>query len=300
MDFSTMWLYPDKALARVKGKKSLEPMTVGDLLYDEILANGQGKIAFKYKLDGEPCRIETVNSVNGKCFVVRKLMHNLKPMTELGVPQKIVDKLMEQSLSGLVIFAGLQGVGKTTIGSSLLYQRIKKYGGSAQVLEDPPELDLDNVFENGIIQQIDVHERDYSNIRINEELGYYASRALRADTDIVYLGEVLRSSEAKEVITHSGNGALIITTIHGGSVSLSLERLINLAGQNSEFMLSTTLSAIIYLTLRRPPLESGKRIVTISPLFCDNPAVRVAIREKNFNLIESYSQQQAKLILAGG
>jgi Tfp pilus assembly pilus retraction ATPase PilT len=223
--------------------------------------------------------------------------HNeaLRPLNELGVPAKITDKLMEAKLNGLVIFAGLQGVGKTTCGSSLLVERIKKYGGSAQVLEDPPELDLDNTFNNGIIQQIDVHERNYSNIRVNEELGYYASRALRADTDIVYLGEVLRSSEAKEVITHSGNGALIITTIHSSSVSMALERLINLAGENSEFMLSNTLSAIIYISVRT--LESGRRSMHISPLFCDSPTIRIAIKEKNFSAVENYAKQQENSIL---
>ena len=297
MDFSTMWLYPDKALTRVKGKRSLEVINVPDGLYNEIKESGKDKISFKYKINNEPCRIETVNSVNGTSYVIRKLMHDLKPLLELGMPAKIVERLIEPKLNGLVIFAGLQGVGKTTCGSSLLLERIKKYGGSAQVLEDPPELDLDGIYNNGVIQQIDVHERNYSNIRVNEELGYYASRALRADTDIVYLGEVLRSSEAKEVVTHSGNGALIITTIHASSVSMAIERLINLAGKNSEFMLSTTLSAIIYLTVKT--LDSGKRFMHISPLFCDSPTVRIAIKEMNFNAVENYAQQQANSILTG-
>jgi Tfp pilus assembly pilus retraction ATPase PilT len=297
MDFSTMWLYPDKALTRVKGKRSLETINVPNGLYNEIKEFGKDKISFKYKINNEPCRIETVNSVNGTSYVIRKLMHNLMPLLELGMPAKIVERLMEPKLNGLVIFAGLQGVGKTTCGSSLLLERIKKYGGSAQVLEDPPELDLDGIYNNGVIQQIDVHERNYSNIRVNEELGYYASRALRADTDIVYLGEVLRSSEAKEVVTHSGNGALIITTIHASSVSMAIERLINLAGKNSEFMLSTTLSAIIYLTVKT--LDSGKRFMHISPLFCDSPTVRIAIKEMNFNAVENYAQSQANSILTG-
>lgn len=296
-NFSTLWLYKNKAMARVKGQKNLMSVKAPDGLYDEIKEFGHGKIAFKFKMDGEPCRVETVNSVNGISFVIRKLMHDLKPLDELGVPQKIIGRLMEPKLSGLVIFAGLQGVGKTTLGSSLLVERIKKFGGSAQVLEDPPELDLDNVLENGVIQQIDVHERNHINVRSDEELGYYASRALRADTDIVYLGEVLRPPEAKEVITHSGNGALIITTIHGSSVSLALERLINLAGPNSEFMLSTTLTAVIYLTVKT--MESGKRIMHITPLFCDSTAIRIAVREKNFNITENYAQQQANLILTG-
>ena len=295
-DFSTMWLYPDKALIRPKGSKSLVPINVPFGLYSEIETAGKNKIAFKYKFLGEPCRVETVNSVNGKSFVIRKLMHNLKSLNELGMSPKVIDKLLEPKLSGLVIFAGLQGVGKTTFGSALLLERIKRFGGSAQVLEDPPELDLDNVYENGIIQQIDVHERNYTDLRSSEELGYFASRALRADTDIVYLGEVLRSSEAKEVITHSGNGAIIITTIHGGNLSLAIERLINLAGTGSEFMLSTTLTAVIYLTLK-PPLSSGRRVVEILPLFCNMPVIRAAIREKNFNSLESFAQQQISQIL---
>ncbi|MHB8292743.1 MAG: ATPase, T2SS/T4P/T4SS family [bacterium] len=297
MDFSTMWLYKNKALARVKGKKSLETINMPEGLYNELNEFSKDKITFKYKIGDDPCRVETVTSVNGISFVIRKLMHNLKPLNELGIPDKITDRLMDAKLSGLVIFAGLQGVGKTTCGSSLLVERIKKYGGSAQVLEDPPELDLDNVFENGIIQQIDVHERNYLNIRVNEELGYYASRALRADTDIVYLGEVLRSSEAKEVITHSGNGALIITTIHSSSVGMTLERLINLAGENSEFMLSTTLTAIIYISSKT--LDSGNMYIHISPLFIDSSTIRIAIKEKNFSAVENYAKQQGNSILMG-
>ena len=297
MDFQTMWLYEDKSLVRVKGKRELKQLPLPAGLYKDIKTAGIDKVAFKYKIDGEPYRVETVNSVNGTLFVVRKLMHNLLPLDKLGFPGKIAERLMASNLNGLVIFAGIQGSGKTTCGSSLLVERIKKYGGSAQVLEDPPELDLDGTFENGIIQQIDVKERSYSNIRVNEELGYYAARALRADTDIVYVGEVLRSSEAKEIITHAGNGALIITTIHSATVGLALERLINLAGPGSEIMLSTTLTAIIYLSVKI--MESGKRIMHVSPLFCDGAAIRVAVREKNFTGVENYAVQQANSILTG-
>ncbi|MCL5423476.1 MAG: hypothetical protein M1385_00125, partial [Candidatus Marsarchaeota archaeon] len=81
------------------------------------------------------------------------------------------------------------------------------------------------------------------------------------------------------------------------SVSMAIERLINLAGKNSEFMLSTTLSAIIYLTVKT--LDSGKRFMHISPLFCDSPTVRIAIKEMNFNAVENYAQQQANSILTG-
>jgi hypothetical protein len=80
MDFSTMWLYQDKALARVKGKRSLEIIDIPVGLYDELKEIGKDKITFKYKIGNEPCRVETINSVNGVSFVVRKLMHDLRPL----------------------------------------------------------------------------------------------------------------------------------------------------------------------------------------------------------------------------
>jgi len=288
-DFSTMWLYKNEAYVRPKGKKSLEKIEVPAGLYDDIKEFGNNKIAFKYKAFGEPCRVETVHSVNGVLFVIRKLMHEIKKMDGLGVRADLINKLMQPNLSGLVVFAGLQGVGKTTLASSLLVERINAFGGSAQVIEDPPELDLDGVYTKGIISQIDVHEINYADIRHNEELGYYASRALRADTDIVYIGEILRSSEAKEVVTHSGNGALIITTIHSGSVSLALERLINLAGDDSEKMLSNTITAVIYVSRK---VYRDKPVLVLDPLFFEDAAARVALREKNFNVLENISKTQ--------
>ena len=133
-----------------------------------------------------------------------------------------------------------------------------------------------------------------SNLR---PLGYYASRALRADTDIVYIGEILRSSEAKEVVTHSGNGALVITTIHSGDISLALERLINLAGEDSEFMLSNTITAVIYLSKR--DLNGKLYMPAYDVLFFDNQA-RLALREKNFNQLNNISKSQMAKILMGG
>ena len=297
MEFSTMWLYPDKALVRVKGQKGLEKIEQPEGLYTELLSITKDRVAYKYKAFDEPCRIEVVRSVNGIVFVIRKLMHFVKPMNELGVSESLISYFMVPKLSGLVIFAGLQGVGKTTLASSLLVERINKFGGSAQVIEDPPELDLDGIYERGIITQIDVHEINYSSVRHNEELGYYASRALRADTDIVYIGEILRSSEAKEVVTHSGNGALVITTIHSGDISLALERLINLAGEDSELMLSNTITAVIYLSKR--DLNGKLYMPAYDVLFFDNQA-RLALREKNFNQLNNISKSQMAKILMGG
>lgn len=304
MEFSTVWLYKDRCMLRLPGSDNRRLVECnGKLppdLYDNLVAVSDGRIAFRYLIDDKPCRVETVNSGSGKSFVIRQLNSEVKSLKALGTPDVVVDKLMRPEMGGLMIIAGLQGSGKTTLASSILIERIKKIGGVAQIVEDPPELNLEGIYDGGVVQQIDIHNSDTGHIEADKRLAYLVSRSLRADTDIVFLGEVLTPAEAKEVISYAGNGTLVITTIHGTSLEMAIERLTNLAAMGNmitpEKMLANSLNSILYVS---PKTIFNTRAIGVDSIFLEpnrDENIRAIIREKEFfKLKGTVAEQAAKM-----
>ena len=113
----------------------------------------------------------------------------------------VIHAFMKQP-SGLIVFTGPTGSGKTTSLYSLLTQTLSENNSKIITLEDPIEKQL-----NRIIQ-----------IQINEKAGLtYASglkAALRHDPDIIMVGEIRDYETAKVAVRAAYTGHLVLTTMH--------------------------------------------------------------------------------------
>ncbi|WP_369404860.1 ATPase, T2SS/T4P/T4SS family [Piscibacillus salipiscarius] len=115
--------------------------------------------------------------------------------------------------SGMLLFTGPTGSGKTTTMYALLRKSIELYGYQAITLEDPVEQQVDNLL------QVQVNEKS----GFSYDIGLKA--ALRHDPDIIMIGEIRDEHTAKFAFKAALTGHLVMSTIHAKDAFGTISRL---------------------------------------------------------------------------
>ncbi|SJZ87425.1 ATPase, T2SS/T4P/T4SS family [Anaerorhabdus furcosa] len=122
-------------------------------------------------------------------------------------------KSLENHRSGLFVFSGPTGSGKTTTLYTIMNQIKNK---KIYTLEDP----------------IEVYSKNFVQLQINEkqDLGYSQGikQLLRHAPDIIMIGEIRDEEAAKMALRCALTGHLVLTSIHSSNCFLAIERLIEL------------------------------------------------------------------------
>ena len=161
-------------------------------------------------------RISTLNTIVGEKLVLRILsIENFKKSQNLlGFSEKskeILEKAIKNK-SGMIIFSGPTGSGKSTSLYSLL-NKLNDEKRNIISIENPVEINI-----LGINQ-----------ISINEKIGLTFQNALRSilrqDPDIIMLGEIRDKETAKMAVRAAITGHLVLTTLHTNNSFASINRL---------------------------------------------------------------------------
>ena len=161
-------------------------------------------------------RLSTINTVNGEKLVLRILSINEFKKTNnlLGFSKDSIEKI-EQALtkkSGMIIFSGPTGSGKTTSLYSLLNKLNTGYENIITV-EDPVEYKIEGI----------------NQVPINPKIGLTFDTALRSilrqDPDIIMIGEIRDKETAEIAIRAAITGHLVLTTVHTKDALSSIVRL---------------------------------------------------------------------------
>lgn len=145
--------------------------------------------------------------------------------------QKILDELLLMN-SGLVLFAGSTGSGKST---SLFTTMTKLKHQKVYSIEDPVEFYYPNMVQLEINQNM------------NFDFQAAIKQVLRHDPNIIIIGEIRDENEAKAAIRCAYSGHLVISTIHANDSQSVISRLINF--NISEIEIKQVLNGIIYQKL---------------------------------------------------
>ena len=161
-------------------------------------------------------RISTLNTIVGEKLVLRILsIENFKKSQNLLGFSDDSKKILENSIknkSGMIIFSGPTGSGKSTSLYSLL-NKLNDEKRNIISIENPVEINI-----LGINQ-----------ISINEKIGLTFQNALRSilrqDPDIIMLGEIRDKETAKMAVRAAITGHLVLTTLHTNNSFASINRL---------------------------------------------------------------------------
>lgn len=161
-----------------------------------------------YQVDGEAVelRLSTITNVNlMESLVIRVLRQRKKANGQIfGFFPK--DAILLQSLvrrkSGLILFSGPVGSGKTTTIYQLLRDRLKNEQIQVITMEDPVEIIEEQFLQTEV------------NVKAGVTYDVLIKASLRHHPDILLIGEIRDEETARMVIRGALTGHLMIATIH--------------------------------------------------------------------------------------
>ncbi|RCW86004.1 type IV pilus assembly protein PilB [Halanaerobium sp. DL-01] len=185
-------------------------------------------------------RISVIPTIYGEKAVLRLLSKDLSLLSfsKLGFNNKKIKQLKKilQIGSGIVLFAGPTGSGKTTTLFTML-RALTAEGINIMTVEDPVEYRLKN------LNQIEVNKKRGMTFHI-------ALRSLlRQDPDIIMIGEIRDQESAEIAVRAAVTGHLVFSTIHTINSAAAVKRLLDIG--IPAYLISTALSAVISQRLLR-------------------------------------------------
>ena len=180
------------------------------------------------------CRVSIFPCIEGDSAIMRILDRNVSipPVNGLGLNSADNNKLRDiiNSKSGLIIFTGPTGSGKTSAIYSCL-QEIKSEKKNIVTIEDPVEISFEGINQS----------------QIKPDKGYDFSKAVRSmlrnDADVLMVGEIRDEETALTVIQSAITGHLVFTALHTNTAASAVARLSNLGIE--PFLIKDALSAVV-------------------------------------------------------
>jgi twitching motility protein PilT len=226
-------------------------------------------------------RVNVFMQRNGLGAVFRLIPENIQTISELGLPDQILD-LVDVS-EGLVLVTGPTGSGKSTTLASIIHTINERERAHIITIEDPIEFVHHN--KQSLINQREVssHTHSFSNA---------LRAALREDPDIILVGEMRDLETMSLALTAAETGHLVFATLHTNSAVKTVDRIIDVfpEGQQGQIrsMLSESLRGIVAQALL--PRADGKGRAAVAEILFNVPAVANLIREGKGYQIASVMQ----------
>ena len=217
------------------------------------------EIDFSTKLSNDVrFRVNAFHQINGVSCAFRVIPNEIKSYDELHLPDIL--KRLTTKEKGLILVTGPTGSGKST-----------------------------TLATNSLINQRELGHDTWS-------FTAALRSALREDPDVILVGEMRDLETVSLALTAAETGHLVFATLHTGSCTKSIDRIIDMfpkeQQQQVRSMLSESLEAVIAQTLL--PTKDGKGRVPAVEIMIASTAVRNLIREEKTYQIPSIIQASTK------
>ena len=209
-----------------------------------------GNFQYKYQDELLYFRFSLLTTLQMQTAVLRILNnHEEFSLEQLTNDKKQIASFLNwtKARSGLIVFSGPTGSGKTTTLHAILHQIAKGHRLNVVSLEDPIE-----IFDDSYLQ-LQINER--SNFTYEEGI----KQLMRHDPDVIMIGEIRDPKSAQMLLRSALSGHLIFTTIHAKCCMEAIKRLNEFGLSNDDLL--HTLSAVV--SQRLYPRKSRKGRICI-------------------------------------
>ncbi len=231
-----------------------------------------GKIDFrKFGYVSLELRVATIPTVNGMEDIVMRVLTGAEPipLEGLGLAADNLAHLKQIAARsyGMFLICGPTGSGKSTTLHTVL-RHINTPDRKIWTAEDPIE-----ITQEGLRQ-----------VQVNAKLGWTFAAALRtflrADPDVIMVGEMRDQETASSAIKASLTGHLVFSTLHTNSASESISRLLDMGMDPFNFsdalvgVLSQRLAKSLCPACRQPHTASADEVRDMLAEYCLGTAVQ--------------------------
>lgn len=234
-EFSDIYITPDK-VAFIPDKKTPNGLAVFkaddfDSFFSQIEKSYDGtNPSYSILYNGILYRVERTAAIYGIQYCARKMPAKVPAFSSLGYTPELTTYLMSlANTSGLILWSGPTGSGKTTAISSLMKEYLNIEGGFAYTIEDPTEQPLDGIYNSsrggmGLCKQTQP---------MSGQWGESLKSALRSKPRYIMVGEIRTPDTASEVLRAATSGHLVLSTIHANNITDAISSVVKYATSTS-------------------------------------------------------------------
>ena len=204
--------------------------------YNELMTTGELDLA-AFIADAR-CRIHLFKQQGIPSLALRILSEKIPQLDQLGLPLGVLD--LPKLHKGIVLVTGETGSGKSTTLAAIIDNINHNYKRHIVTLEDPVEY----VYKPDMCA---INQREVGKDTDSFASGLRAS--LREDPNVILIGEMRDRDTIETAITAAETGHLVFGTLHTGSASDAVDRIVQVfpeaAQQQIRLQLSMVLQAVL-------------------------------------------------------
>ncbi len=241
--------------------------------------NKNGEVDFSYGVRGVGRFRCSVYRQRGSLSVAMRMINaKISSLKELGLPSIIKD--IARKKDGLVLVTGPTGSGKSTTLAAMINLINEERQGVIITLEDP-------------IEYLHSHNRCIINQReIGSDTQSFANglrAALRADPDVILVGEMRDLETIATAITAAETGHLVLSTLHTRGADKTIDRIIDAFPTDNQQQIRVQLSMVLEAVICQQLIvrKDGNGMVPAVEVMLGTPAIRNLIREGKTHQINS-------------
>ena len=214
--------------------------------------------------------------------VFRVIPYEVMSVSELGLPNKIVEKLCALP-KGLVLVTGSTGSGKSTTLAAMIDYINSTRKDHVVTIEDPIEFVHRNrgcLFNQ---REVGTDTRSFANA---------LRSVMRQDPDIILVGEMRDLETIEMALTLAETGHLTFATLHTSDCVQTINRIVDVFPSGQQQQIRTQLSFVLQAVFCQQLLlqANGSGRILCAAIMIANAAVRSLIRESKAHQIYSIIQ----------
>lgn len=220
---------------------------------------------------GNRCRVHIFRQQGEPSVALRLLREQIPKLDTLGLPPAALE--LTRHHKGIILVTGETGSGKSTTLAAMLDSINHSRKSHIVTLEDPVEY----LYKPDLCA---INQREVGKDTKSFAEGLRAS--LREDPNVILIGEMRDRDTIETAITAAETGHLVFGTLHTGSASDAIDRMVQVfpEGMQTQIRLQLSMCLQAVLTQQLIPKKGGGRALAVE-LMIVTDAIRNLIRSGN-------------------